>query len=100
MPLRVAPWLRVTGSAGLRQTLYQREGASPEGEASRTIVDVRAAVDGPAWQRRYARNGGALIHLLATGLEYRYVPEADQDDLPAYEILDAARARSSTRWKR
>ena len=88
VPLRVAPWLQITGSAGLRQTYYQREEAG-EGKASRTVVDVRAAVEGPAWQRRYARNDGALIHLLATGLEYRYVPEVDQDDLPAYETLDA-----------
>ena len=88
VPLRVAPWLQMTGSAGVRQTYYQREGAA-EGEASRTVVDVRAAVEGPAWQRRYARNDGALIHLLATGLDYRYVPESDQDDLPAYETLDA-----------
>ena len=89
VPLRVTPWLQVTGSAGLRQTLFQ-SAATPEGEASRAVVDVRAAVDGPAWQRRFPRNGGALIHLLATGLEYRHVPEADQDDLPAYETLDAA----------
>ena len=88
VPLRVAPWLQITGSAGLRQTYYQREGMA-EGEASRTVVDVRAAVEGPAWQRRYTRSGGALIHLLATGLDYRYVPEVDQDDLPAYETLDA-----------
>jgi LPS-assembly protein len=87
VPLRVAPWLQITGSAGLRQTYYQREGMA-EGEASRTVVDVRATMKGPAWQRRYARNGGALIHLLATGLDYRYVPETDQDDLPAYETLD------------
>jgi len=89
VPLRVTPWLQVTGSAGLRQTLFQ-SADTPEGEASRGVVDVRAAVDGPAWQRRYPHNGGALIHLLATGLEYRYVPEADQDDVPAYETLDAA----------
>ena len=88
VPLRVAPWLQITGSAGLRQTYYQREGMA-EGETSRTVVDVRAAVEGPAWQRRYTRSGGALIHLLATGLDYRYVPEVDQDDLPAYETLDA-----------
>ena len=89
VPLRVTPWLQVTGSAGWRQTFFQ-SAAKPEGEASRAIVDVRAAVDGPAWHRRYPRNGGALIHLLATGLEYRYVPEKDQGDLPAYETLDAA----------
>ena len=88
VPLRLAPWLQITGSAGLRQTYYQPEGAA-EGEASRTVVDVRATVEGPAWQRRYTRSGGALIHLLATGLDYRYVPEVDQDDLPAYETLDA-----------
>ena len=88
VPLRVAPWLQITGSAGLRQTYYQREGMA-EGETSRTVVDVRAAVEGSAWQRRYTRSGGALIHLLATGLDYRYVPEVDQDDLPAYETLDA-----------
>lgn len=87
VPLRVAPWLQITGSAGLRQTYYQREGAA-EGEASRTVVDVRAAVEGPAWQRRYPRSDGALIHLLETGLDYRYVPEANQDDLPAYEVLN------------
>ena len=89
VPLRVAPWLQITGDVGLRQTIYQRAGAA-EGEASRTVVDVRATVEGPAWQRRYARHGGALIHLLATGLDYRYVPEVEQDDLPAYETLDAS----------
>jgi LPS-assembly protein len=88
VPLRVAPWLHVTGSTGLRQTFYHREGAA-SGEASRSVVDVRATVDGPAWQRRYARNGSALIHLLATRLDYRYVPEVEQDDLPAYDTLDA-----------
>lgn len=88
VPLRVTPWLQVTGSTGLRQTLYQFAGAA-EGEASRAVVDVRAAVDGPVWHRRYPGNGGSLIHLLATGLEYRYVPETDQDDLPAYDALDA-----------
>ena len=88
MPLRLAPWLQITGSAGLRQTYYQRERMA-EGEVSRTVVDVRATVEGPAWQRRYTRSGGALIHLLATGLDYRYVPEVDQDELPAYETLDA-----------
>ena len=89
VPLRVTPWLQATGSAGLRQTFYQTMGAE-EGETSRTVVDVRAAVDGPAWHRRYPGNSGTLIHLLATGLDYRYVPETDQDDLPAYETLDTA----------
>lgn len=87
VPLRVTPWLQVTGSAGLRQTLYQSTGAA-EGEASRTVADVRAAVDGPVWHRRYPRGNGSLIHLLATGVDYRYVPETDQGDLPAYETLD------------
>ena len=87
LPLHVTPWLQVTGSTGLRQTFYQTMGAA-EGEASRTVIDVRATVDGPAWHRRYPGNSGTLIHLLATGLDYRYVPEADQDDLPAYETLD------------
>ncbi len=88
MPLRLAPWLQVTGSGGLRQTFYVPD-ESAEGEMSRTVVDVRASVEGPAWQRRYAVSGDSvLIHLLATRLDYRYVPEVDQDDLPAYETLD------------
>ena len=33
VPLRLAPWLQITGSAGLRQTYYQREGVA-EGEVS------------------------------------------------------------------
>lgn len=89
VPLRLAPWLQVTGSAGLRQTYYQHQGAA-EGETSRTVADVRATVEGPAWQRRFARHDGALIHLLTTGLDYRYVPEMDQDDLPAYDTLDTS----------
>ena len=87
-PLHVAPWLQVTGSAGLRQTLYQPEGRA-EGESSRTVFDMRAAVNGPAWQRRYAGESGTLIHLLSTGLDYRYIPRTDQRDLPAYDTLDA-----------
>lgn len=88
VPLRVAPWMQITGSAGLRQTYYQRAGAA-EGEGSGTVADVRATVQGPAWWRRYVRNDGALTHLLATRLDYRYVPEAAQNDLPAYDTLDA-----------
>ena len=87
VPLHVTPWLQVTGSSGLRQTFYQTTGAA-EGEASRTVVDARVAVDGPAWHRRYPGNGGSWIHLLATGLDYRYVPETDQDALPTHENLD------------
>ena len=87
VPVHVTPWLQATGSAGLRQTFYQSMGAA-EGEASRSVFDVRAAVDGPAWHRRYPGNSRTLIHLLTTGLDYRYVPETDQEDLPTYETLD------------
>ena len=88
VPLRLAPWLQVTGSGGLRQTFYEPEGVA-EGGVSRTVADVRASVQGPAWKRRYAGRGDSvLVHLLATRLDYRYVPEVDQDDLPAYETLD------------
>ena len=88
VPLRVTPWLHVTGSAGLRQTFYQLAGKA-EGEAYRTVFDLRTTVDGPAWQRRYPGKRGTLSHLLATGLDYRYVPRTDQDDLPAHETVDA-----------
>jgi hypothetical protein len=93
LPLAVAPWLHLTLSGGLRETLYDRR-LSDTSSTSRELPDFRAHLQGPTWRRRFpfadrvAGPTGAFIHVIATSLDYRYVPRVKQGDLPAFEALD------------
>jgi len=95
LPLAVAPWLHLTLSGGFRETLYDRR-ISDTSSTSRELPDFRAHVEGPIFRRRFPladRRVGddrAFIHVVATRLDYRYVPRVDQGDLPAFDALDEA----------
>jgi LPS-assembly protein len=89
LPWSVAPWLRVTLTAGLRETFYDHSRTASDHQW-RQLPDVRAYVAGPTWRRRFAsaESDRSWIHMMSTYLDYRYVPYVDQDDLPAFEVLD------------
>lgn len=95
LPLAVAPWLHLTLSGGFRETLYDRR-ISDTSSTSRELPDFRAHLQGPTFRRRFplvdrvAGQTGAFLHVIATRLDYRYVPRVDQGDLPAFEALDEA----------
>jgi LPS-assembly protein len=101
LPLQLAPWLRFTVTTGVHETLYDHRLRQPSGEAeqplllqegsaSRHLFDLRARLEGPALRRRYQRPGStqAFLHTIAARLDYRYVPDVDQDALPPFDTLD------------
>lgn len=91
LPLSMAPWLKLTLTAGLRETLYDRRTTDSD-EVTRELPDVRAHIAGPAWRRRFAgaKPNQAWTHVMSTYLDYRYVPRVSQSDLPGFETLDEA----------
>jgi hypothetical protein len=93
--------MRLTLMAGLHDTFYDHRVLQPTepGEqsvtlqahdVSRQLVDLRAHLEGPTLRRRYplSNSGTALLHVIASRLDYRYVPEVEQDDVPPFETLD------------
>jgi LPS-assembly protein len=101
LPLQIAPWMRLTATAGGHATFYDHRVTQPaaatsqqlelqDRNVSRQVVDLRAHLEGPALRRRYPHSGStrAFIHTIATRLDYRYVPDVDQDDVPPFETLD------------
>ncbi len=91
VPLPLAPWMRLTFTGGVRETLYDHQTMESAG-VSRELFDFRVHLQGPSLWRRYGRVGGrgALIHLIETRLAYRYVPDVPQRDIPPFEVLDEA----------
>ncbi|PON15136.1 hypothetical protein C2W62_25435 [Candidatus Entotheonella serta] len=91
LPWTPGPWLQLTLTAGLRGTFYDRRTTDSEA-ATRELPDVRLHVAGPAWRRRFtsAKSNRSWTHVMATFLDYRYVPRVNQDDLPGFETLDEA----------
>ncbi len=89
LPWAPGPWLQLTLTAGLRGTFYDRRTTDSEA-VTRELPDVRLHMAGPAWRRRFT--GGKLqrswVHVMATYLDYHYVPRVGQDDLPGFETLD------------
>ncbi|ETW95616.1 MAG: hypothetical protein ETSY1_29845 [Candidatus Entotheonella factor] len=91
LPWQTAPWLKLTLTAGLRGTYYDRRTTDSDA-VTRELPDVRVYVAGPAWRRRFAgaKPDQAWTHVMSTFLDYRYVPRVGQDDLPGFETLDEA----------
>lgn len=101
LPLSWWPWMRLTVTAGMRETFYDREviksaDDDPETRSSdtrRDLFDLRANLEGPTLHRTYAnaRTGHTFIHMIESRVAYRYVPEVDQEDIPRFEALDERR---------
>jgi LPS-assembly protein len=89
LPWSPGPWLKLSLTAGLRGTFYDRRTTDTDA-AIRALPDVRVYVAGPSWRRRFAGNhlNRSWTHVMSTYLDYRYVPYVDQDDLPGYDTLD------------
>ena len=90
LPLTFGPWLRATLSGGIRETFYDRQ-TTGGGSTTRELAEGRLTLEGPTLRRTYAPadGTGAFTHVIAARLDYRYVPRVDQDDLPAFDTLDA-----------
>ena len=91
VPLPLSPWMHLTLTGGVRETLYDHRTTESSG-VSRELFDLRVLLQGPSLWRRYGGIGGrgALIHLIETRLAYRYVPDVPQSAIPPFETLDEA----------
>jgi LPS-assembly protein len=89
LPVSLASWLRLTVTGGLRETFYSRQ-ENDSGSASRLLGEGRASLVGPTLWRRYSRPGAsqAVVHMIESRLDYRYVPAVGQGDLPPFAALD------------
>ncbi|MEE8300821.1 MAG: LPS assembly protein LptD [Candidatus Tectomicrobia bacterium] len=92
LPLAWAPWMRLTVFGGVRETFYDRQitGSTP---TTRELIDLRANLEGPILRRIYsgAQEGQTFVHVIESRVAYRYVPDVNQRDIPAFEALDATR---------
>ena len=91
VPLPLAPWMHLTFTGGIRETLYDHQAVESSG-VSRELFDFRIHLQGPSLWRRYSGVGsrGGLIHMIETRLAYRYVPDVSQSAIPPFEVLDEA----------
>jgi hypothetical protein len=91
VPLPLSPWMHLTVTGGVRETLYDYQTTEHSG-VSRELFDLYAFLRGPSLWRRYGRGRGrgALLHLIDTRVAYRYVPYVPQSDIPPFETLDEA----------
>lgn len=101
-PIRLAPYLETTATAGVRQTMYQVDdnGSIQEGLGSgilnRTLADASLATS-TVLMRDFDLNGSTLrkmTHVIRPGLAYAYVPAANQADLPDFNEVDRIEAKN------
>ena len=91
VPVALPPWMRLSITGGVRETLYDRRVTS-KSDLSRELFDLQARLHGPLLWRRYgateSRRG--ILHMVEPQVAYRYIPRREQDDIPAFDTLDEA----------
>ena len=95
LPLPMGDYLEATLDAGIRDTFYLIEeygDADWNGDTSenRLLGELKAHI-GTTLQRDFASRSGSIqswSHSLRPYLEYHYVPDVDQDDLPNLDQVD------------
>ena len=84
-PIPLAPWLALTPTIGLRETIYS-QGLDPSGvnnqrtkSFSRELVDINAALVGPKINKifRHRKNGSKIKHLIEPRISYDFIPDID-----------------------
>ncbi len=94
-PLPISPYLESRAEVGLRDTYYivQEYGDAQWDESdsqNRLLFDVKAEL-GTTLMRTFAMSGKSmtgLSHQVRPYVEYDYLPDVDQDDLPSFDGVD------------
>jgi LPS-assembly protein len=94
-PLPISPYLESRAELGLRDTYYivQEYGEAQWDESdsqNRLLFDVKAEI-GTTLMRTFALSGESmtgLSHQVRPFVEYDYLPDVDQDDLPSFDGVD------------
>ncbi|MEK9629810.1 MAG: LPS assembly protein LptD [Nitrospinota bacterium] len=89
--INFAPWLNLTPTLGIRETLYSK-GQNDEGFFSRESIDLLATLKGPTVEKVF-ETGNKLIpkikHLVEPRLIFSYIPDLDRDDKDKIRVFDA-----------
>lgn len=94
-PLPISPYLESRAEVGVRDTYYivQEYGDAQWDESdsqNRLLFDVKAEL-GTTLMRTFAMSGKSmtgLTHQVRPYVEYDYLPDVDQDDLPSFDGVD------------
>ena len=94
-PLPISPYLESRAEVGVRDTSYivQEYGDAQWDESdsqNRLLFDVKAEL-GTTLMRTFAMSGKSmtgLTHQVRPYVEYDYLPDVDQDDLPSFDGVD------------
>lgn len=94
-PLPISPYLESRAEVGVRDTYYivQEYGDAQWDESdsqNRLLFDLKAEL-GTTLMRTFAMSGKSmtgLTHQVRPYVEYDYLPDVDQDDLPSFDGVD------------
>ncbi len=103
-PIRIAPWMALTPTVGLRETIYS-QGISPNSTNQRTrsftreLFDVNAILEGPKINKIFnlgGERGKKLKHVIEPRLSYDFIPAIDEKDRDQIRRIDAVDSVDST----
>lgn len=97
LPINIAPWLTITPTLGVRETLYSRGinntettpiGGPKQRTASfvREMLDANVTISGPKFQKIYP--DAQIKHLIEPTFSYSLIPETDEEDRFQIQALD------------
>ncbi|MZH15422.1 MAG: LPS-assembly protein LptD [Nitrospinae bacterium] len=97
--INIAPWLSLTPTIGLRETLYSK-GKNGEGFFSRESFDFTSTLKGPTFEKIFETKNNLtpkIKHLVEPRLTFSYIPDLDREDkgkIQAFDAIDSVNPRS------
>ncbi|MBI9088752.1 MAG: LPS-assembly protein LptD [Desulfobacterium sp.] len=105
LPLRAGQYFSLEPSLGVRQTFwysdaYDHAAGNDEGFNHRELYDLNLKLSTEVSRVFNPANGFAekIKHEVTPALEYHYIPDEDQDDLPFFDGMDRIARRNDLTW--
>ena len=105
LPMRAGQYFSIEPSLGVRQTLwysdeYEYASGNDEGFNHRELYDLNLKLSTEVSRVFSPANGFAdkIKHEITPALEYHYIPDEDQDDLPFFDDTDRIARRNDLTW--
>lgn len=89
--INIAPWLNLTPTLGVRETLYSK-GQNDAGFFSRESIDLVAILKGPTFEKVFETQNKLIPkikHLVEPRLIFNYIPDLDRADKDKIQTFDA-----------